>query len=244
MTPDGSGDPVGSVRASEAVREGVRLGIRDALARDVDRTSARTIRRLAVAGGLGLASAATAVALFARGSHDRAEPLHLALCAAAWSSVLVIAYAFLLLRVGSRRWPVAQASAVALLGLAVASLMGIACPHPMMLDWWIGTPLGALAEGRLGLEASTLCLGLCLAVIAGGVASVLAAIAGWAAPGALLSSALLFVVVWPALAVQSLGSSPTTWISWTIGLALGSWAGVAAVRSLGRGLQLFRRPAP
>lgn len=244
MTHDARGDVRGSVQASEAVREGVRLGIRDALAHEVDWTSVRTMRRLAFAGALGLASASAAVALFARGSPDRADPMHLALCAAAWSSVLVIAYAFVLLRVGSRRWPVAQASAVALLGLAVAVLMGIACPHPQMLAWWSGTPLGGLAQSRLGLDASTVCLGLCLAIIAGGVASFLAIVAGWTAPGVLLSSALLFVIVWPAVAVQSLGMSPMTLISWTIGLALGSWIGVAAARSLWRALQiLLRRPA-
>lgn len=235
------GDPRKSLRASEAVREGVRLGIRDALARDVDRTSGRTIRRLAVAGALGLTSASMAVALFARGSDDRAQPLQLALCAAAWSGVLVVAYAFILLRVGSPRWPVAQASAVALLGLAVASAVGIACPHPQMLDWWIGTPVGSFAEGRLGLEASTLCLGLCFAIIAGAGASLVASLASWAVPGVLLSSALLFVLVWPAVAVQSLGSSWTTLISWTTGLAVGCWVGVGAARGARRGLQILHR---
>lgn len=233
----------GSVRASEAVREGVRLGIREALARDLDRTSSRTVRKLGIAGALGLASASAAVALFARGSHERMDPMHLALCAAAWSGVLVIAYAFVLLRVGSPRLPVAQASAVALLGLAVAGVMGIACPHPMMLEWWAETPLGALAQDRLGLEASTLCLGLCLAVVSAGVAAFLAGLAGWAAPGVLLSSALLFVILWPAIAVQSVGSSPTAFLSWTIGLALGSALGVAIARSLWRMLGLVRRPA-
>lgn len=231
----------GSLRASKAVREGVRLGIRDALARDVDRTSNRTVRRLALAGALGLSSAAAAVGLFARGSPDRADPMHLALCAAAWSSVLVIAYAFILLRVGSRRFPVAQASAIALLGLLVASLMGVVCPHPLMLDWWIETPAGSFAQSRLGIEVSTLCLGLCLAVIAGGGAFVLAALAGWVAPGVVLSSALLFIVVWPAVAVQSIGSSWTTLVSWTIGLGLGSLIGVAAAHGLRRALRIARR---
>ncbi len=232
-----------SVRASEAVREGVRLGIRDALARDVDRTSTRTVRQLALAGGLGLASSGAAVALFARGSPGRADSMHLALCAAAWSSVLVIAYAFILLRVGSRRFPVAQASATALLGLVVASLLGIVCPHPLMLAWWMEPPMGAIAQSWLGLEVNTLCLGLCLAIIAGGVAFVLAAIAGWVAPGVVLSSALLFAVVWPAVAVQSIGTSPTTLISWTIGLGFGSLIGVAAARGSWRALRLVRPPA-
>jgi hypothetical protein len=242
VTPEG-GDLRGPLQATEAVREGVRLGIRDALARDVDRTSVRTVRRLAIAGALGLASAAAAVALFARGASDRANPLHLALCAAAWSSVLVIAYAFVLLRVGSRRFPVAQASLVALLGLAVASFMGLVCPHPMMLDWWMETPLGGLVQDRLGLEASTLCIGLCLAVMSAGVASFVAAVVGWGGAGVVLSAGLLFVTVWPAIAVQSLGSSPTTLLSWTVGLALGSAIGVALARSLWRLLGLVRRPA-
>jgi len=243
VSPDGRRDLRGSMQASEAVREGVRLGIRDALARDVDRTSARTVRRLAIAGVLGLASAASAVALFARGSSELADPMHLALCAAAWSSVLVIAYAFVLLRVGSRRLPVAQASVVALLGLAVAAVMGAACPHPMMLDWWMKTPLGGLVQERLGLEGSTLCIGLCLAILSGGVASLLAAAAGWAGAGVLLSAGLLFVVVWPAIAVQSLGSSLPTLLSWTVGLALGSALGVGLARTLWRLLRLVRRPA-
>jgi hypothetical protein len=222
----------GTLDATRAVREGVRLGVRDALAQDIDRTSERTMQRLLAAGLFGFSTASVAVAMFARGVSDRADPMHLALCSAVWSSVLVTAYAFALLRVGSRRLPLAQASAVALLGLAVAAGMGVACPHPMMLDWWMRTPIGDLVRDRFGLEASTLCIGLCVAVVSAGVASFLAAAAGWARAGASLSAALLFVVVWPAIAVQSLGSSPGTLLSWTVGLAIGSLLGVLLSRGL------------
>mgnify|MGYP005850511257 CR=1 FL=1 len=243
MTAGEGRDPQRTLEAAHAVREGVRLGIREALSHEIDRTSTRTIRRLVVAGVLGLATAAAAVAMFARGTSALVDPLHLAICAAAWSSVLVVAYAFALLRVGSRRFPVAQASMVALLGLAVAIAMGVACPHPMMLDWWMQTPLGDLVRNRAGLEASTLCIGLCLAFVSAGVGSFLAAAAGWAGAGVLLSAALLFVVVWPAIAVQSLGSSAEVLLSWTVGLALGSTLGVLVSRALWRLLWAVRRPA-
>lgn len=238
-----SEDEFGTVQEGAAVREGVRLGIRDALSRDIDRTSLRTVRRLGVAALLGVASACAAVALFARGSVDQIDPMHLAICAAVWSGVLVVVYAFVLLRIGSDRFPVAQASALALSGLAIAAVMGIACPHPMMLEWWVGTPIGALAQNQLGLEASTLCLGLCLAVIAGGIASFLAISIGWVVPGALLSASLLFVIIWPAFAVQSLGSTEPTLISWTVGLALGSTIGVAIPLAVRRVLPRLRTPA-
>jgi len=221
-----------ALESAAAVREGVRLGVHAALAEEVDRTNAATAMRLVGAGVLGLASASAAVALFSRGSPEHVDRLHLAVCAAVWSSVLVIAFAFVLLRVGSKRLPVAEAAALALVGLGLAALFGAAGPRPQMLMWWMDTPVGHAAAASLGVDASTLCFGVCLSLLAGAGATVVFALRGLPLPRLPLSALLLFVLVWPVVAVQSLGSSLATLASWSIGLALGSGMGLVIARAL------------
>jgi hypothetical protein len=235
-----SRDPV--VADASARREAVRLGVRDALTGEVDRTSARTAIQIGVAGALGLASAVAAVGLFARGAMN-VDPFHLAVCAAAWSSLLVIAFALAVLRIGSRKLPLAESASLALVGLGLAAVLGFACPDPQLLMWWMDTPLGHAAAGIFGTDVSTLCMGLCLALIAGAGASVAFAMSSAANPGVLLPGLLLFVLIWPAVAVQSLGESSATLVSWSAGLAAGSLAGVATGALLRRAIRSLL-PAP
>jgi len=225
-----------------ARREGVRLGVRDALSREVDRTSTETLLLIVAAGGLGLAAAVVAVELFARGAPG-IDPLHLAVCAAAWSSMLVIAFALVLLRVGSPRMPVAESALLALVGLGLAGVLGYVCPDPRILMWWMDTPIGRAAESALGFQASTLCMGLCLALIAGAGAAVLLAVRRGSDPGIHLPALLLFVMIWPAVVVQSIDEPLVTFASWTLGLAIGAWLGVAAGAVARRAIQRMR-PTP
>jgi hypothetical protein len=224
------------LRATDDIREGVRQGVRDALAADVDRTSAGTAARLTAAGVLGLGAAAAVVTLFSRGSPEHVDRLQLALCAVAWSGVLVIAFALILLRVGSRRLPLADAATLGVLGLGLAALLTFVCPDPRIMEWWMTTPLGRVAEAKLGVGASALCLGLCTALVSGAGASLFFAFRGRTLGGVHLPALLLFLMLWPAVVVQSLGGSASSFAAWSVGLAAGAWAGVA----LGLGISRLR----
>jgi hypothetical protein len=222
----GAGDEAGRNPRGE-LREGVRRGISDALAVDIDRTSARTAGLLAVAGVLGLAGAVGSVVLFAGRSLPDGHGWHLALCAAAWAGLLVECFAVVLLRIRVRRIPLAQACALALLGLALAAVLGWVCPDPHYLDWWESTTPGALARGGGGRSASALCLGVCSAVLIGTSATIVLALRGITFRRAVLPGALLFLLLWPAVVLQSMGAPLPVLLLWSAGLLAGSYAGVA-----------------
>lgn len=209
-----------------ARREAVRLGVRDTLAREVDLTSRRTALRMVAAGGLGLVTAVAVTTLFARGG-SHTEPLYLAVCAAAWSSIVVVLFALVMLRIGTPRLPLAESSMLALVGLTLAAMMGIVCPHPGMLMWWMDTRVGVWAANSFGLEASSLCMGLCLSTIAGAGAAVLVSVRRTGRRSILLPALLLFVAIWPSVIVQSMDESAKTLVSWSVGLAIGAGIGVA-----------------
>src|SRR5262249_50830346 len=80
-----SRDGASAPEPREDVREGVRRGILDALALDLDRSSARTAWRLAAAGVLGSAGAVASVWFFAGdGLGSGGGWVLAAACAAAW----------------------------------------------------------------------------------------------------------------------------------------------------------------
>ncbi len=214
-------------RDSLELREGVRRGIVDALAVDLDRTSTRTAALLAAAGVLGLAGAVGAVVLFAGHGHPNGHGWHLAVCAAAWTGLLVECFAVVLLRIRVRRIPLAQGCALALLGLALAGGLGAVCPDPHYLDWWHSTSAGSLAHGLGGQAGSALCLGVCSALFVGAGATLILTLRGVALRGALLPGSLLFLLLWPAVILQSVGSSLSVLALWSAGLLAGSYAGVA-----------------
>lgn len=116
-----------------ARRDSVRLGVRDALAQGVDLTSRKTASRLAAAGGLGFATAIAAIALFVRGAWI-ADPLMLAVCAAAWSSLVVVLFALAILRIGTPRLPLAQYALLALMGLGLAAVLGVVLSRDAVLS--------------------------------------------------------------------------------------------------------------
>lgn len=210
-----------------ARREAVRLGVRDALAREVDFTSRKTALRVSAAGGLGFATAVTAIGLFAPGG-STTDPVHFAVCAVAWSSLVVVLFALGMLRIGTPRLPLAESALLALIGLALAAVLGAVCPNPQMLMWWMETAFGRWATNALGLEASSLCMGLCLALVAGAGAAVLVSVRAAGRPSIFLPALLLFFAIWPSVIVQSMGESGMTLASWSVGLAIGACFGVAA----------------
>lgn len=233
-TPEGRAN---ASRSGDELRRSVRDEIAHALALDVDRTSARTAARLAAAGVLGLAAAVGAVVLFSGRALKERHGWHLAVCAAAWAGLLVEAFVVVLLRVRLRRVPVAQGFALGLLGLGLAAILGLLCPEPLYLDWWESTALGGLASRQGGAAVSALCLGACSALLVALGATLILALRGIGLRGALLPSLLLFLLLWPAVVLQSVGSPREVFALWSAGLLAGSYAGVSLALRPARGLR-------
>jgi hypothetical protein len=210
-----------------ARRDAVRLGVRDALAQEIDRTGRNTALRVAAAGGLGLASAVAAIGVFAR-SEAVADPLHLAVCAAAWASLVAVLFVLAMLRIGTPRLPLAESASLALMGLALAAVLGVACPDPQMFMWWMETAVGRWTASALGLETNALCMGLCFALVAGAGAATLVSVRAVGRARLFVPALLLFLAIWPTVIVQSMDQTRITLASWSVGLAIGSCFGVAA----------------
>ncbi len=214
------------VASPREVRESVRQGIRDALGAELERTSSSTARRLALAAVLGLAGAIGAVVLFSVGSLHGAHGWHLAVCASAWAGLLVHLFSVVLLRIRAGPVHVAQAAALALVGFALAAVLGLVCPDPHYLDWWGSTSLGRLSHGLLGSAGSALCLGLCSTLLIGGVASATLTLRGVRFRSIHLPAALLFLLLWPAVVLQSVETPIAVAALWSVGLMAGSLVGV------------------
>lgn len=217
----------------EEIREGVRRGIRDALEREIDRTSARTASRLVTAGALGLITACAALVVFSRSAMGELGAVPLAICAAAWSGLLVLAFTLVLLQVGSRRWPLAEAALLALVGFVLAAGTTVVCPHPQIMMQWVSTLIGWAGQPESPHAASALCVGLCTAFLTGAGASAALGLRG--VPfGVHTSSIALFLLLWPSVFVQALGTDAPTFSAGTFGVAAGAWTGVSAGALLSR----------
>ena len=210
----------------DEVREGVRLGVRDALAAEVDRTAGATAARVATAGVLGFLAATALVGILLSSASQQPGVLWLTVCTAVWTTLLVVAFALVLLRVGTPRRPIADAAALGLVGLGVVTLLGFVCPDPMLFLGLIERLLGGMPEGHAAALASSLCLGLCVALIAGAGASLALLLRGraWGAPW--ISAAAIFALLWPAVLVRSSELAASRLAGWSLGLALGSLVGV------------------
>ena len=211
----------------ERLREGIRRAILDALALELDRTSARTVGRLATAGALGVAGAVGAVALFSESFFGNGHGRYLAVCGAAWAGLLVACFAVVLLRMRIQRIPLNEGCALALLGLALAAILGLLCPDSHHLKWWSSTRLGSLALHHGGPGPGAFCLGTCSALLIGSSATVLLALRGVSFRTTLLPGSFLFLMLWPAVVLQSAAGPPWVFGWWSAGLLTGSHAGVA-----------------
>jgi hypothetical protein len=222
----------GAARSQE-VREGVRDGILAALEREDRRSGAWAARRLAAAGALGVAAAVALTLLFsgdATGGHE--HRWHLALCGAAWAGLLVESFAFALLRIRTRRLALGQAAALGLVGLALAALIGIFCPEPHYLAWWQSTALGGWTWSAAGPRASALCFGFCSSLLVGLGASLVLALRGGRPERVLLPALGLWLLLFPAVILQTLAAPVGIFVSWSAGTAAGALLGVSAGREL------------
>jgi hypothetical protein len=222
---DGAGAPEDG-REREKLREGVRRGILDALALELDRTSARTARRLAAAGALGMAGAVGAVAVFSGRPLEDGNGWVPALCAAAWSALMVACFSVVLLGIRVQRIQLTQICVVALLGLGLAALLALLCPDRHHLAWWSSTRLGSPVVARGGPGPGAFCLGACSALLVGASATALLALRGVVFHGALLTGILLYLMLWPAVLLQSAEAPAPVFGWWSAGLFVGCIGGV------------------
>lgn len=211
-----------------ATREGVREGILAALEREEFRTGGWAARRLALAGAAGVSAAVALTMLFSSESPGAAPAWHLAVCSAVWAGLLVEAFAFVLLRIRTRRVPVGRAFALGLVGLGLAALMRVACPDLQLLRGWTSTSVGRAADLLMGASASAFCLGTCTAGALGLAARVVVGTRGRPLPGEFAPTVALSLLLLPAVALQSTGLPLEIALAWAAGTVLGSYVGIGA----------------
>ena len=215
-------------RTPPDVREGVRSGIFAAIERDVEKRGGRTARML-VAAGLAGAAGAVGLTLLVSGHPSGHHPSwHAVVFSAVWSGLLVVSLALALRGVRTPTLPLARSACVALLGLGVAGICGALCPDPHFLTWWSHTAGGAFLVGVGGLALSALCFGLVAALFVAAVAAVLVLADARRSPmRPLLPAAMLWLLLAPGVALQSVGTTWGVFAGWLLGTAAGSYLGVA-----------------
>jgi hypothetical protein len=216
----------------QELRDGVRAGILASLERDVAQRGGRTARRLIVAGAVGVLAAMGATLLLSGHPFEHHPSWHAVFFGAAWTGLLVVGLALVLLDVRTPRLPLGSAAQIAMLGLGLAGVCGVACPDQHFLSWWDGTTPGGWMAAR-GEALSALCFGLVSTLVVGFGAAAVVPLAKLAPTGpTLLSSAMLFAVLAPGVALQSAGESWAVLWSWLLGSAAGAHAGVTAALRL------------
>jgi len=211
------------------LREGVRSGILASLERDLERRGGRTARLLLAAGVIGVIGAVGVTLLLSGHPYGHHPPWHAVVFGAVWTGLLVVCFSLALLEVRTPSLPLARSALVAVLGLGFAGICGATCPDQHFLHWWSGTPLGTAFEEVGGPALGALCFGLVTTLAFGAGAAWL----GLAerqrhAIRPLLPAAMLFALLAPGVALQSVGTSWGVFCSWLLGTAGGAYAGVAS----------------
>jgi hypothetical protein len=221
-------------RTPAELREGVRSSIRAALAEDVEQRGGRTARRLAAAGAIGVTGTLGTILLLSGHPFDHHSPWHLLVFTAVWAGLLVVSVSLALLGVRTPSLPLARASSIAILGLGIAGVCGALCPDPHFLGWWAGSGPGRWLSDLGGLALGAACFGLLSAVLVGATASMVTFRRARATPiRPLLPAAMLLMLLLPAIALQSVGTSYDVFAGWLLGSAAGSYLGVAGGLRLG-----------
>lgn len=217
----------------DELRSGVRRGVLDALARDFDLRGGRTARRLVAAGAAGTLGAIGITLLLSNHPLDHHAPWHLAVFSTVWAGLLIVSLSLVLLRIRTPTLALWRAAAVGLAGLGVAGLCSTLCPDQHFLGWWSETRAGAWAETTLGLSASALCFGVATSGFFATVAATLLLrerLGGlW---GRILPAAALFLMLEPAIVLQSVDTSIGVLLGWTFGTGIGAYIGVSSAAIL------------
>ena len=213
----------------EEVREGVRSGILASIQRDVDLRGGRTARLLASAGLSGILGAVGAILLISGHPFGHHAPWHVAVFASVWAGLLVVSLSIAFLQVRTPSLPLAQAACVGILGLGLAGICGVACPDQHFLHWWSETAVGSSLASMGGLALSALCFGGVTTLVFGAVAAfVVLGGRDRASVRPLLPAAMLLLLLWPGVALQSVGTSWWVFVGWLLGTGGGAYLGVAA----------------
>jgi hypothetical protein len=225
-------DHGGPEETPSALREGVREGIVAALEREDRQRGTWAARRLAAAGGAGVAAAVLLSVLFAGETSGSGREWHLAICGAVWAGLLVEGFAFVFLRIRTPRIQLGQAAALGLIGVGLAALVVLFCPDPHFFRWWQSTSAGQSAATAGGTMASAFCLGLCSAVFLGFSACLVLNWKGRRLTDALVPAVAFNLLLLPALVLQSIAAGFGVLLAWALGTAIGSYGGVAAAIAL------------
>ena len=205
----------------------VRTEIGASLRRDFEFRGGRTARRLVLAGVAGIVGALGATLLVVGHSFGHHAPWHVVAFSVAWTGLLVVSLAIALLEIRTPSLPLARSAIVGLIGLGVAGVCGAACPDSHFLVWWSGSPLGGEVTESLGLGLSATCFGLVSASAFGAVATLLALLGSH---GDVLRPALpvafLSLLLFPGVALQSVGTSWAVFAGWMLATVVGTYAGV------------------
>jgi len=215
------------------LREGVRLGVLEALKEDRDWRGAWVAKRLATAGVAGVVIAVAMTLLFSGNGLTHEHAYHVAICGAVWAGLLIECFAFVLLRLKTRALLLVQAAGLGLLGLGLAAVVALCCPQPLYLNWWLSTRPGSWLETVGGLPMSAFGLGLVSAVFLGLAATLITIWRGGKLSGATIPSMVLSVLLLPGILLQCIGSPMAVFTSWSAGTVLGSLAGITGGMMLG-----------
>jgi len=219
---------VGGYRTPDKLREGVRSRIADALERDAELRGARTARLLLAAGALGIFAAFGMIRIISDHPYGHHPGWHIVFFAAVWSGLLVVMLAIALLGVRTPLLPLARAARVAILGLGIAGVCSVLCPDPHFLVWWGKTTAGDVLGAIGGIPLNALCFGAVTTVLFSLIAALVALGRREETPiRPMLPAAMLLLLLFPGIALQSVGTSWWAFSGWLIGTAVGAYAGIA-----------------
>ena len=219
-------------RTPEEIRERVRSRIADALERDTEFRGARTARLLLAAGALGIFAAFGMIRIISDHPYDHHPGWHIVFFTAVWSGLLVVMLAIALLGVRTPHLPLARAARVAILGLGIAGICSVLCPDPHFLAWWGSTKAGEALGAIGGVPLSALCFGAVTTVVFSVVAAAVALGPRRLPIQPMLPAAMLLLLLFPGIALQSFGTSWWVFSSWLVGTAAGAYAGSAVALNL------------
>ncbi len=210
------------------IREGVRSGILSSIKHDVERRGGRTVRLLMAAGLVGVAGAVGVTLLISGHPFGHHPPWHVAVFSAIWAGLLVVSFAIAFLQVRTPSLPLARSASAGILGLGLAGICGAVCPDQHFLHWWSETGIGAPVTQTGGLALSALCFGLVTTLFVALVSAFLVLDGAFRPSRALLPAGMLFILLTPGVALQSVGTSFGVFAGWMVGTAVGAYLGIAA----------------
>lgn len=223
-------------RTPADLREGVRSGIITAVERDAELRGGRTARLLAGAGVLGGFGAVGMISMLSGHPYGHHPAWHVIVVTALWSGLLVVTFALVLLQVRTPSLPLARSARIAILGLGLAGICSALCPERHFLEWWSATRTGAQFAAAGGQALSALCFGIVSSFVFGAAAAFITAGSGRRGPiGPLFPGAMMLLLLLPAIALQSFGSSWAVFGAWVAGAGAGAYGGVA-IGLVARGL--------